>query len=109
MSTRREARAPAPAARRTTARLPGPARRASPWWWLVAASTLLLLVIAVVLAVWWATSRTTQIVTYSVRGTPTAVELDLGSSPVQITGGATDAVEVRRTEELAFGRRPRVP
>jgi len=108
MSITEDAKAPAPAARRTAARLPGPARRASPWWWLVAASTLLLLVIAVVLAVWWATSRTTQTVTYNVRGTPTAIELDLGSAPVQITGGATDAVEVRRTEEFAFGRRPRV-
>ncbi|HEX5617961.1 MAG TPA: hypothetical protein VFX51_06050, partial [Solirubrobacteraceae bacterium] len=74
----------------------------------MAASALLLLTIAAVLAVWWATSRTTQTVTYKVRGTPTAVELDLGSAPVQITGGATDAVEVRRTEEFAFGRRPRV-
>jgi len=108
MSITEDAQAPAPAARRTTARLPGPARRASPWWWLVAASTLLLLVIAVVLSVWWATSRTTQTVTYNVRGTPTAIELDLGSAPVQITGGATDVVEVRRTEEFAFGRRPRV-
>ena len=76
--------------------------------WLVAASALLLVVIAAVLAVWWATSRTTQTVTFNVRGTPTAVELDVGSAPVQITGGATDAVEVRRTEEFAFGRRPRV-
>jgi hypothetical protein len=76
--------------------------------WLVAVSALLLLVIVAVLAVWWATSRTTQTVTFDVRGTPTAVELDVGSAPVQITGGATDAVEVRRTEEFAFGRRPRV-
>jgi hypothetical protein len=108
MSITEDAPAPASAARRAAVRLPGPARRASPWWWLVAASTLLLLLIAVVLAFWWATSRTTQTVTYNVRGTPTAIELDLGSAPVQITGGAADAVEVRRTEEFAFGRRPRV-
>src|SRR5690606_11486065 len=31
-----------------------------------------------------------------------------GSAPVQITGGASGAVEVRRTEEFAFGRRPDV-
>lgn len=108
MSITEDASAPAPAARRTAVRLPGPARRASPWWWLVAASALLLLTIAVVLGVWWATSRTTQLVTYNVRGTPTAIELDLGEAPVQITGGATGAVEVRRTEEFAFGRRPRI-
>jgi hypothetical protein len=76
--------------------------------WLVAASALLLLAVAVALAVWWATSRTTQTVTYKVRGTPTTVELDVGAAPVQVIGGATDAVEVRRTEEFAFGRRPRV-
>ena len=108
MSITEDAPAPAPAARRSAVRLPGPARRASPWWWLVAASALLLLVIAGVLAVWWATSRTTQLVTYNVRGTPTAIEVDVGAAPVQITGGAAGAVEVRRTEEFAFGRRPRV-
>jgi putative adhesin len=108
MSITEDAPAPVPAARRTAVRLPGPARRASPWWWLVAACALLLLVIAVVLCVWWATSRSTQVVTYNVRGTPTTLELDLGAAPVQITGGATRAVEVRRTEEFAFGRRPRV-
>ena len=96
------------AAQRRSLRLPGTVRRASPWWWLVAASALLLLVIAAVLAVWWATSRTTQTVTYNVRGTPTTLELDVGSAPVQITGGATGAVEVRRTEEFAFGRRPEI-
>jgi Putative adhesin len=108
MSITEDAPAPASAARRTSVRLPGPARRASPWLWLVAASALLLLVLAAVLAIWWATSRTTQTVTYNVRGTPTAVELDVESAPVQITGGATGAVDVRRTEEFAFGRRPRV-
>ena len=108
MSITEDSPAPAPAARRSAVRLPGPARRASPWWWLVAACALLLLVIAVVLCIWWATSRTTRVVTYNVRGTPAAIELDLGGAPVQITGGATGALEVRRTEEYAFGRRPRV-
>jgi hypothetical protein len=108
MSITEDASAPAPAARRTPVRLPGPARRAPPWWWLVAASALLWLVIAAVLGIWWATSRTTQTVTFNVRGTPAALELDLGAAPVQITGGATDAVEVRRTEEFAFGRRPEI-
>src|SRR6185503_8477360 len=105
MSITEDAPAPAPAARRTPVRLPGSARRASPWWWLVAACTLLWLVIGAVLGIWWATSRTTQLVTYNVRGAPTAVELDLGAAPVQITGGATDAVEVPPTEKFAFGRR----
>jgi putative adhesin len=108
MSITEDAPAAAPAARRSPVRLPGRARRASPWWWLVAASALLLLAVAAILCVWWATSRTTQTVTYSVRGTLTSVELDLGGAPVQITGGTAGAVQVRRTEEFAFGRRPRI-
>jgi putative adhesin len=108
MSITEDAPAAAPAARRSAVRLPGPARRASPWWWLVAVSGLLLLAIAVILCVWWATSRTTKPITYNVRGSLSAIELDLGAAPVRITGGAGDAVAVRRTEEYAFGRRPEI-
>jgi hypothetical protein len=107
MSITEDAPATAPA-RRSAVRLPGPARRASPWWWLVAGSALVLVAIAAILCVWWAASRTTQAAGYTVRGTLSGVELDLGDAPVQITGGAGDDVEVRRTEEFAFGRRPSV-
>jgi hypothetical protein len=100
--------APAAAARRSSVRLPGPARSASPWCWLVAASTLIVGGLAVVLLLWWAASRTTQPVRYAVRGTLSAVELDLDDASVQITGGGGSAVDVRRTEEFAFGRRPRI-
>jgi hypothetical protein len=101
--------APAAAsARRSPVRLPGRARSASPWWWLVAASAVLLVGVAVVLTAWWAATRETRTVSYRVIGTLTAVELDLGDAPVQITGGAGGAVEVRRTEEFAFGHPPRV-
>jgi hypothetical protein len=98
----------APAARsrvRRPVRRPGHARRASPWWWLVGASALLLAGVAVVMAVWWAASRQTRTATYRVIGTLTALELDVGDAAVEITGGA-GAVEVRRTEEFAFGRPP---
>jgi hypothetical protein len=108
MSITEDAPATAPATRRSPVRLPGPARRASPWWWLVAASALVLIGVALVLAVWWAASRETRQVRYRVIGTLSAVELDLGSAPVQITGGAGGAVEVRRTEEFAFSHPPRV-
>ena len=46
MSVTEDAPAPTPAARRSPVRLPGSARRASPWWWLVAGSALLLIVVA---------------------------------------------------------------
>jgi hypothetical protein len=107
MSITEDAPAAAPA-RRSGVRLPGPARSASPWWWLVAASAAVLAGVAIVLAVWWAATRETRTAAYRVIGTLTAVELDLGAAPVQITGGAGGAVEVRRTEEFAFGHPPRV-
>jgi hypothetical protein len=95
------------AAPRSPLRLPGRARRASPWWWLVAGSALILAIVAAVMAVWWLTSRETRIVSYRVVGTLSAVELDLGSAPVQIVGGPGGAVEVRREEEFAFSHPPR--
>jgi putative adhesin len=108
MSITEDAPAAAPA-RRSHVRLPGPARRASPWWLLVAASALLLIGLALVMGVWWAASSTTRIVAPSrVIGTLSAVELDLGAAPVEITGGAGGAVEVSRAEEYAYGRRPTV-
>jgi hypothetical protein len=108
MSITEDAPAAAAAARRSPAFLPGRARRASPWWWLVVASALLLGGLLVVILVWWAASRTTQVVTFQVRGALTAIELDLDDAPVVITGGAGADVQVRRTEEFAFGRTPTV-
>jgi hypothetical protein len=107
MSITEDAPATAPA-RRSPVRLPGRARRASPWWWLVVASALLVGGLLAVLLIWWGASRTTQVVSFNVRGTLTAIELDLDGAPVQITGGAGAEVQVRRTEEFAFGRRPTV-
>jgi hypothetical protein len=92
---------------RSPLRLPGRARRASPWWWLVAGSALVLAIVAAVLGVWWLTSRETRIVSYRVVGTLSAVDLDLGSAPVQVVGGPGGAVEVRREEEFAFSHPPR--
>jgi len=97
----------APVARRSPDRRPGAARRASPWWWLVGASALVLAGVAAVMGAWWAGSSETRIATYRVIGTLSTVDLDLGAAPVQIAGGAGGAVEVRRTEDFAFGRPPR--
>lgn len=106
MSVTEDAPAVPAAARRSPVRRPGSARRASPWWWLVGASALLLLGVAVVMGAWWAASSETRIVTYRVIGTLSAVELDLGAAPLEIAGGAGGAVEVRRTEDYAFGQPP---
>ena len=96
--------APAAPARRSPVRRPGSARRASPWWWLVTASALVLVLVAAVMGAWWAATRETRITTYRVVGTLSGVELDLGAAPVEIAGGAGGAVEVRRTEDYAFGQ-----
>jgi Putative adhesin len=100
-----DAEAAPPTARRALVRRPGAARNVSPWWLLVGASALVLALAAAVLGVWWAASSETRVATYRVLGTLTAVELDLGAADVEIVGAAR-AVEVRRTDEFAFGRRP---
>ncbi len=107
MSITEDAPAPAPAARRSPVRLPGPARRASPWALLVAASALILAGAAAVMGIWWAASTDTEVRPIRVTGTLSSVEIDVGAAPVEITGGAGGAVEIRRTEQFAFGRRPR--
>jgi hypothetical protein len=94
--------------RRAIVRLPGAARRASPWWLLVGASALVLVGVAAVMGIWWAASTTTREGQYRVTGTLSTIELDLGDAPVEITGGAGGAVDVRRTEHYAFGQPPRV-
>ena len=105
MSITEDAPAP-PAARRSPLLRPGRARRASPWWWLVLVSSVLLLAAIVAMAVWWIASGETQVAQYRVLGTVSAIELDVGTADVEIVGGASTAVEVRRTAEFAFGRPP---
>jgi Putative adhesin len=86
-------------------RRPGPARRVSPWWWLVGASALVLVLAGIVIGVWWLASRETRVATYRVFGTLNTIQLDLGGADAEIIGGSR-VVEVRRTDELAFGRGP---
>jgi hypothetical protein len=95
-----------PVPRRSPVRLPGPARRATPWRWLVIASAVALAGAGAVLGIWWAASSETRIATYRVIGTLSAIELDLDEADVEIVGGASGAVEVQRTDEFAFGRPP---
>jgi Putative adhesin len=84
----------------------GAARLRSPWSLLVGASLVLVAGTAAVLAVWWGATRETRIATYPVVGTLDAIDLDLGAASVEITGGASGALEVQRTDEFAFGRAP---
>lgn len=92
--------------RRSHVHLPGPARMDSPWRWLVAVSAAVLLGAALALTAWWAATRETRITSYRVVGTLSALELQLEDADVEVVGAGGGAVEVRRTDALAFGRRP---
>jgi hypothetical protein len=79
-------------------------RRLSRWSALVAACALALVVAGATLAVWWAATRETRVTTYHVVGDLSNLALDVGTANVEIDGGASGSVEVRRTDRLAFGR-----
>lgn len=61
---------------------------------------------ALTLTLWWLLSSQSSVATYSVGGALNGITLDLGSADAEIVGGGDrPAVEVRRTDEFAFGRR----
>jgi hypothetical protein len=90
-------------ARRAAMPEPAAPRRISAWWALVGACALALVLAAVGLAVWWAATRETRITTYHVVGDLSSIALDVGAADVEIDGGGSGAVEVRRTDQFAFG------
>lgn len=77
----------------------------STWTWLVTASAGIVALVAVGLAVWWIASSRERVTTYRVKGSLTAIALDLGSSDAEIVGGRdAPVVDVRRTDRFAFDR-----
>jgi len=71
----------------------------------VTVSTCLVVGSGLVLLIWWAVSSESRIATYSVRGSVSGITLDLGAADAEIVGGGDrPAVEVRRTDDFAFGR-----
>jgi hypothetical protein len=61
---------------------------------------------ALTLAIWWLVSSETSVASYAVRGSVNGITLDLGAADAEIVGGGDRAeVQVRRTDEFAFGRR----
>jgi hypothetical protein len=93
----------ATSARRATITEPASLRRVSPWWVLVGACALLLVLAGAALLAWWAATRETRITTYHVVGDLSSLALDVGAADVEIDGGGSGAVEVRRTDRFAFG------
>lgn len=90
-------------AHRATVHVPSGARGASAWSWLVGVSALALLGVVVLLAAWWGVTSESRVTSYRVVGDLSGIELDLAAADVEIDGGGTDAVEVRRTDDFAFG------
>jgi Putative adhesin len=102
VSITEDAPAAASAGRATIAE-PTSLRRVAPWWVLVGACALALVLAGVALLVWWAATRETRVTTYHVVGDLSSIALDVGAADVEIDGGGSGAVEVRRTDHFAFG------
>jgi hypothetical protein len=86
---------------------PLPNRRPrSAWGWLVTVSACLVAGTGVLLAVWYVLSSERRVATYAVTGAVNSIFLDLGAADTEIVGGGNrPTVDVRRTDEYAFGRR----
>lgn len=79
----------------------------SSWGILVWLSALVLVAVIGFVAVQWIATSETRVTSYAVTGAPSGLVLNVGSGNVEVLGGATSAVEVRRTEHLSFDHRSR--
>jgi len=74
----------------------------------VVVSAVLVLGSGLTLVAWWLVSSERSVASYSVRGSVSGIRLDLAGADAEILGGGNrPAVEVRRTDDFAFGRRAR--
>ena len=87
-----------------------PARTRGPFWrprtgWglLVGVSAVLLLGAVIALAAGWIATSTTRISTYAVTGSLSGIQLNVRSGNVEVVGGGSGPVLVRRTDRFAFG------
>ena len=61
---------------------------------------------ALTLVIWWLVTAQTSVASYAVRGSVSGISLDLGAADAEIVGGGDrPAIEIRRTDQYAFGRR----
>jgi len=73
------------------------------WPRLVTASASVVLLVALLLGAWFLASSRERVTSYSVRGTLTAIALDLGNADAEIVGGReSPVVDVQRTDAFAF-------
>lgn len=82
----------------------GTEQRRSAWARLVTVSACIVLVVAIATVTWWVASSESSVTSYTVRGSLSAISLDLGNADAEIVGGRDEpVVEVRRTDRFAFG------
>ncbi len=86
-------------------RFPG-VRELRGWGAAVAVSSAVLVIVAITLAAGWIASSTTRSASYSISAPVSTVALDIDAGSVEIVGGTSTAVDVRRTDSYAFGRAP---
>jgi hypothetical protein len=80
--------------------------RLSPWGMLVGASVATLAAAAVFMAGLWAATSDRSSTSYVIAGAVLGVEIDVGRGNVEILGGGSDEIEVRRVDRSLFGHEP---
>jgi hypothetical protein len=86
---------------------PASRRRLSGWNAAVAGSTAIVVALALALGIGWLASLQSHTVTYSVRGPLTKVNLTVASGDAVIVGSSSSTLQVKRTDDYAFGRSAR--
>jgi hypothetical protein len=89
-------------------RAPRPRRRRLYGWnGAIALSTAVVVTLALALGIGWIVSRRSQTVTYSVGAPLTKVSLTVSSGDAVIVGSSSSTLQVKRTDDYAFGRSAR--
>src|SRR5947208_1487820 len=77
------------------------------WNAVVAVSAAVVVAVAVATGIGWVASRQSHTVTYSVGGRVSQVDVQLASGQAMVVGSSSPEVQVRRTDEYAFGHAAR--
>src|SRR5437763_3320469 len=79
----------------------------SAWGLVVGLCAVLLIGAALTVAVSWISTDTTEVRTYGVTGSLNGIQLNIRSGNVEVLGGGSAAVEVRRTDHYSYGHHSR--
>jgi Putative adhesin len=80
--------------------------RISSWGLLVAASAIVLVAAAVLMGGLWAATSDRDTTSYAISGALLRIEIDVTRGDVDIFGGSSGTVEVRRTDRSLYGHEP---